>query len=512
MKTAAIVNEALTSPIYQHLAETPLTAAPRLSAALGCPILLKREDQQPIFSFKVRGAYHKLLKLPAAARKRGIVAASAGNHSQGVAHAANKLGIPCHIFMPERTQSIKIQAAENLGARIHLSGDRFDAAQQAATAFARERDLPLFHPFDDYDVICGQATIGAELLREMPPSTEAVFIACGGGGLLAGVAAVLKQLRPGIKVYGVEPADAACMDLAMRKGRPAKLDYVGTFADTVAVAKAGTKTYRICKDNVDGIIVVDIGEICNAIKAIYEDTRTIVEPAGALGVAGARAYRASGKGKGSELVAILCGANMNFDSLRYVIERSSAGEEAEMLLAAEIPEKPGSFLKLCKLLGKRHVREFNYRYSDNAQAHIFAGISVKDQSDRRQIIANLAQNGITAHDLTGDETAELHVRHMVGGRTAAGVDELVYRFEFPETSGALLRFLNHLRGKDWNISLFHYRFHGADVGRVLIGFQVDASRERQLTKVFDAIGYPYWPVSGNAAYGMFLADTESKSR
>ncbi|MBF2734811.1 MAG: threonine ammonia-lyase, biosynthetic [Betaproteobacteria bacterium AqS2] len=507
MKTAAIVSEALTSPIYQHLRATPLTEAARLGAELGCRVLLKREDQQPVFSFKVRGAYHKMLKLPAAARRRGVVAASAGNHAQGVAHAARALGLPSHIFMPEHTPSIKIQAVDAMGAKVFLHGNGFDQTLKAARAHARKHDLPLFHPFDDYDVICGQATIGAELLREMPPSTEAVFVACGGGGLLAGIAAVIKHLRPGIKVFGVEPVDAACMDLALRKGRLAKLDYVGTFAETVAVAQAGTRNFRICKEAVDGMFVVDIGAICNAIKAVYEDTRTIVEPAGALGVAGARAYHAAGRHKGGDLVPVVCGANMNFDALRYVIERSAAGEDSEMLLAAEIPERPGSFLKLCRLLGKRQVREFNYRYSDSSQAHIFAGISVKDQAERRQIVDNLAKRGITAHDLTGDETAELHVRHMVGGRTSVGINELVYRFEFPETAGALLNFLSRLQ-KDWNISLFHYRFHGADVGRVLIGFQAEPGQRRQLTQAFDAIGYPYWPVSGNAAYGMFLADTK----
>ena len=506
MKASQIVNEALTSPIYQHLQETPLQLANKLSTRLGCNLYLKREDHQPIFSFKVRGAYHKMLKLDAKHRKKGVIAASAGNHAQGVAHASKALGIPCHIYMPEKALSIKVNAVKDLGAKVTLVGNDFLATLDAAKKHAKKHNLILFHPFDDDDVISGQATIGAELLRTMPDTVETIFLACGGGGLLAGVATVIKQLRPKIKVYGVEPIDAASMELAFKKGKPAKLDYVGTFAETVAVAQVGQRNYKLAKEYVDGIIVVDIRSICNAIKDIYEDTRTIVEPAGALGVAGAKKFVKMHKNKQqSDIATVLCGANMNFDSLGYVIERSSAGQESEMLLAAEIPEKPGSFLMFCRILGKRHVREFNYRYSQAKQAHIFAGITITGYSERKPIIKNLKDHGINAYDLTGDETAELHVRHMVGGRAAVGPNEQVYRFEFPERTGALLNFLTALN-KDWNISLFHYRYHGADVGRVLIGFQVPKSKSSELEKSFKEIGYPFWLVENNNAYEMFLAD------
>ena len=504
MEISKIVGEALTSPIYQLAKETPLTHAAKLSASLGGNLLLKREDQQPIFSFKVRGASHKMLKLPEAKRKRGVIGASAGNHAQGVAYAARAVGAPAHIFMPAMTPSIKVEAVRRLGAEVTLKGATFHETLGFAKKYARTHKQVLFHPFDDFDIVCGQATLGAELLREMPRDTEAVFIACGGGGLLAGTTAVLKHLRPEVKVFGVEPVDAASMHAALKAGKPVKLPYVSTFAETVAVAKVGDRPFGVCKDLVDGVIVVDVGDICNAIKDIYEDTRTIVEPSGALGVAGARAYLQGRKARGS-LVAIVCGANMNFDTLRYVIERTSSGQRGEMLLAASIPERPGSFLRLCNILGERHVTEFNYRISKGPEAHVFAGIEVGDRGERRELLSHLKKNGIRARDLTGDETAELHVRHMVGGRAPISGGEQVYRFEVPERPGALINFLRKLR-RGWNVSLFHYRFHGADVGRVLVGFQLPDSDSGGLERVFAKIGYPYWKVENNPAYEMFLAD------
>lgn len=511
MNSEQLVKQALTSPIYRLLRETPLTEAPKLSSALGRTLLLKREDRHPIFSFKVRGACNKMLRTPESARKRGVVAASAGNHAQGVAYSARAEGVPAQIFMPVNTPSIKVDSVRRLGAGVSLVGSDFLEALASAKAHAKKHRKVLFHPFDDFDVIAGQATMGVELVREMPEDVEAVFVACGGGGLLAGTAAVIKQLRPKVKVFGVEPEDAASMAAALDAGRPVTLPYVGTFAETVAVARVGNKTFGLCKDSVDGVIVVDIGSICNAIKDIYEDTRTIVEPAGALAVAGARVHAARRKSGRRPLVAVVCGANMNFDSLRYVIERTASGQGGEMLLAATIPERPGSFLGLCRSLGNRHVTEFNYRISRGREAHVFVGIELKGGDDRGQIIRKLKDGGIEAYDLTGDETAELHVRHMVGGRASVNEGEQVYRIEFPERPGSLVRFLNGLE-RAWNISLFHYRFHGADVGRVLIGFQVPPSARARLERAFSKIGYPFWRVEDNAAYDMFLAEGEAVSR
>ena len=513
MKQEQIVNEALTSPIYNLLKETPLTPARKLSEHLGCELLLKREDLHHIFSFKARGAYHKMLKMPATQHKNGLVAASAGNHAQGVAYGAQSLGLSSHIFMPSHTSTLKVEAVRSFGAHVSLKGNNFNETLKYALNYARTHNQVFFHPFDDYDVICGQATVGAELLREMPTQVEAIFVACGGGGLLAGITAVIKQLRPKIKVIGVEPEDAASMHAALKKGRLVTLPYVGTFAETVAVARVGTKTFRICKDAVDDVLVVDIGSVCNAIKEIYEDTRTIVEPAGALGVAGARAYVQSGQHKGGPLIAVVSGANMNFDALRYVIERTSSGEKEEMLLAAQIPEQPGSFLKLCSLLSQRHVSnvtEFNYRYTTTKNAHVFAGLAIANNQEREQILALLKKHGIIAMDLTGDETAQLHIRHMIGGRAHVNIDEQVYRFEFPEHREALMDFLRKL-DKNWNISLFHYRFQGASVGRVLVGFQVPDSKRRALELVFKKIGYPFWAVTNNAAYDMFLANLDRET-
>ena len=507
MKKEQIVNNALTSQIYRLVKETPLTDAPKLSASIGNRLLLKREDHHPIFSFKVRGAYNKMLSISEAKRKKGVVAVSAGNHAQGVAFSASKEKVPAHIFMPVNTPSIKVDAVKRFGATVSLSGKAFDESLVLAKQYAKKHDKVLFHPFDDYDIIAGQATMGVELVREMHEDVEAVFIACGGGGLLAGTAAVIKQLRPKVKVFGVEPEDAASMHAALAKGHPVTLPYVGLFAETVAVARVGNKTFDICKDCVDDVLVVDIGSICNAIKDIYEDTRTIVEPAGALGVAGARMYAKSKKSLGKPLVSVLCGANMNFDSLRYVIERTSSRQAGEMLLAAKIPERPGSFLELCEVLGKRHVTEFNYRISRGPEAHVFVGIELTENGERKELLRSLSDHGIEAVDLTGDETAELHIRHMVGGRASVSPGEHVYRIEFPERPGSLYKFLKGLE-KGWNISLFHYRFLGADIGRVLIGLQLPANKRGKLEAFLKKIGYPFWRVEDNHAYEMFLTERD----
>ena len=511
MKAEKIVNESLTSAIYDLAIETELARAPRLSRALKCPILLKREDQQPVFSFKIRGAYHKMLKLDAEQRKRGVVAASAGNHAQGVAISANKLGIPAHIFMPQTVQQLKVEAVQSYGAITYLKCPELDLAVQQAMEFAKKKKMPFFHPFDDYDVIAGQGTMGAELLRQISDPIEAVFICTGGGGLLAGVATVIKSLRPKTKVYGVEPHDAASMAAALRAGRPVLLPYVGRFAETVAVRKVGSKTFGLCKQFVDGVIEVDTASICSAIKDIYEDTRTIIEPSGALGVAAARKYVESGQSKGGALVCVLSGANMNFDMLRHIVERATSGSRGEMILGATIPEKPRSFLRFCNLLGKRSVTEFNYRYAGDSDAHVFAGIELSAPEERKQIIDSLRKAGIEAVDLTGDENAELHIRHMIGGRAHLQQREHVFRFEFPERAGALANFLKHLK-PHWNISMFHYRFHGADYGRVLAGFQVPDSELKQLHEAFEKIGYTHWSADDSLAYQMFLADPKGNSR
>ena len=511
MNPERLVRDTLTSPIYDLARETPLTVADRLSAQLGCKILLKREDMQPIFSFKVRGAYHKMLRLGSEKGASGVVAASAGNHAQGVAISARKLGLPAHIFMPRPVQQIKIDAVRALGGKVSLRGDSFEETLKHATSYAERTDMTLFHPYDDYDIIAGQGTVGAEILRALRSPVDALFIPTGGGGLLAGLATVIKSLRPQIKVIGVEPTDSACMGAAFSAGRLVSLPYVGTFAETVAVRKAGRKTFALCRKFVDAMITVDTGSICAAIKDIYENTRVIVEPAGALGVAGARAWTESGRGNGTPLVAVLSGANMNFDSLRYIVERAIPGSQKVMLLAASIPEQPGSFLRICQILGKRTVTEFNYRYSCASKAYIFAGLAINGLNERAQIIDSLSKEGITALDMTDDETAALHVRHMVGGRAQLTSPELIYRLEFPERTGALMHFLKNL-DRNWNISLFHYRSHGADYSRVLVGLQIGKSSRTALEKCFAKIGYDYWLIKANKAYDMFLADPESDSQ
>lgn len=507
MTPEKIVREALTSPIYDLAAVTPLTLAERLSAQLGCKIYLKREDMQPIFSFKVRGAYHKLLKTPCEKRAAGIVAASAGNHAQGVAISARKLGIGAHIFMPRHTQQIKIDAVKSLGAQVNTSGEDLAAAMSLARAHAKRAKMEFFHPFDDYDIISGQGTVAAEILRMLREPADAIFVPTGGGGLLAGIATVVKSLRPAIKVVGVEPDDAASMGAALAQSKLVSLPYVGTFADTVAVQKVGRRTFGLCGKFVNAMMTVDRDSICAAIKHIYENTRVIAEPAGALGVAAARKWIAQGRGNGRPLVAVLSGANMNFDSLRYVLEGATAGEQDEMLLAAKIPEKPGSFLRFCEILGGRKIIEFTYRYSDVSDAHIFAGIEVASRDESAQILASLKDNNINAVDLTDDETTKHHVRYMVGGHARPGSVEHVYQLEIPERPDALMRFLKGLRSS-WNISLFHYRYSGADYSRLLVGLQVAHKERGDLEKVFNKIGYKYWRKENSTSYKVFLSNSD----
>ena len=498
-----IVKNIINTRIYDLVRETPLSPAPLLSAALGNRVFLKREDLQEIFSFKIRGAYHKMTQMTAARLACGVVAASAGNHAQGVALAAKRLGCRAVVVMPRYTQKIKIDSVRARGAKVILHGDDVNESFIYAKNLAREEGATFIHPFDDADVIAGQGTVAAEILRAHPAPLHAIFAAVGGGGLIAGIAAYAKALRPQIKIIGVEPTDAACMRAALDAGRLVTLKQVGIFADAVAVKRAGKIPFQLCRELLDDVIVVDNDAICAAIKDIYDETRVVVEPAGALGVAGAKAYCAKTNARGKTLAAVSCGANMNFDRLRFVAERAELGERREALIAATIPEKPGSFRRFCALLGKRSITEFNYRISDPKIAHVFVGIEIAKASEAADIIRALNKEGCTAMDLSGDELAKLHIRHMVGGHSAHATNERLYRFEFPERPGALANFLSKM-GQGWNISLFHYRNHGADYGRVLTGVQVPSGELGEFQKFLDDLGYPYHREAENPAYKMFL--------
>src|ERR1700689_1396518 len=479
----------LKARVYDVAIESPLDAAPRLSRRLGNQVLLKREDLQPVFSFKLRGAYNKISHLSAAIAARGVVCASAGNHAQGVALAARERGIPALIVMPQTTPTIKVQAVMDLGAEAVLHGDVYDAAYEHALTLVRERHMVFVHPFDDPDVIAGQGTIGMEILRQTGGEVDAIFVPVGGGGLISGIAAYVKQLYPRVKIIGVEPEDAAAMYQSLQVGKRVTLERVGLFADGVAVRRVGEETFDLARRYVDEILLLDTDEICAAIQDIFEDTRAIPEPAGALAVAGIKRYvergAASGGGiRDQRLVAIISGANMNFDQLRHVAERADLGAEREALLAVEIPERPGSFLQFCETLGQRSITEFNYRFSGSERARVFVGFALgHGQEEANAVIAQLRDAGYQVLDMSGNEVAKLHVRYMVGGHAPglhghgshgqghdAAADELLYRFEFPERPGALLRFLKSIGS--WNISLFHYRNHGSDYGRVLAGIQV----------------------------------------
>jgi threonine dehydratase len=493
----------LLARVYDVAIQSPLDAAPNLSRRLGHHVWLKREDMQPVFSFKLRGAYNKMAGLTPAQLKRGVVTASAGNHAQGVALSAQVLGCEATIVMPATTPAIKVDAVAKRGAQVVLHGDSYDDAYRHALGLAKAEKKAFVHPYDDPEVIAGQGTIGMELLRQAKSLPTAVFVPVGGGGLIAGIGAYIKRLKPEIKVIGVEPEDADAMARSLCKKERIVLPNVGIFADGVAVKQVGEETFRLCRDYVDEIIRVDNDAICAAIKDVFEDTRSILEPAGALGVAGLKVWAAREKAKNKHLVAIASGANMNFDRLRFVAERAELGEKRETVLAVAIPEKPGSFKKFCALIGGRLISEFNYRFADPKVAHVFVGIQVHDRAEIDKLIHQLNKHELPVLDLTDNEMAKLHIRHLVGGRAPNVENEVLYRFEFPERPGALMKFLNSM-SHDWNISLFHYRNHGADYGRVLCGIQVPPHEVDDFQTFLDGLGYRYWNESRNPAYKLFL--------
>jgi threonine dehydratase len=491
------------SRVYDVAKKTPLQFQPNLSARIGKRVLLKREDMQPVFSFKLRGAYNKMANLSTDVLKRGVIAASAGNHAQGVALAAQKLKCRAVIVMPTTTPAIKINAVKARGAEVILFGDSYSDAYVKAFELEKAENLTFVHPYDDVDVIAGQGTIAMEILDQCKEPIEAIFCCVGGGGLIAGIAAYVKAVRPEIKVIGVEAKDAEAMTESLKIGERVILDQVGLFADGAAVKQVGEHTFKLAQQFVDEMIVVDNDAICAAIKDVFEDTRSILEPAGALSVAGLKAYAEREGIHGKTLVAIASGANMNFDRLRFVAERAELGDHHEAVLAVTIPEQAGAFKAFCKLLGNRNITEFNYRFSDPKEAHIFVGLAIANTAETGRLIYDLAAQGLNAIDLTDNEMAKLHLRHLVGGRAPQAEHEVVYRFEFPEKPGALMKFLNSME-HDWNISLFHYRNHGADFGRVLVGMQVPPNEQTEFLAFLQNLGYPYWDETENPAYQLFL--------
>jgi threonine dehydratase len=497
------LRKVLTAQIYDVARETPLEEAQTLSRRLGNRILLKREDLQPVFSFKLRGAYNKMVNLSEADLAKGIVAASAGNHAQGVAMSAHRLGVEATIFMPETTPHIKVEAVRSHGAKVRLVGDSYDDAYHAAVAFCDAQGSTFIHPYDDPAVIAGQGTIGLEILKQHPSAPDMIFVPIGGGGLIAGIAVYVKMLCPNIRIIGVEPNDADAMDRSIKAKRRVRLNEVGIFADGVAVKQVGVETFKLVREFVDEIVLVSTDEICAAIKDIFEDTRSIMEPAGALAVAGMKKYVAANKPQGQDLVAITSGANMNFDRLRHVSERAEIGERREAIIVVTIPEQPGSFRTFCSIIGKRGITEFNYRYGSPDKAHVYVGLQVQDSDELAGLIGKLRDKGYETVDMTDNEMAKLHVRHLVGGHAPDAVHERVFRFRFPERPGALLEFLKKM-GKTWNISLFHYRNHGADFGRVLIGMQVPPDERKAFTAFLKDLGYKYREETDNPAYQLFL--------
>ena len=498
------IEKILTAPVYDVASESPLERLPRLSQRLHNQVLLKREDLQPIFSFKLRGAYNKISTLPREVLDRGIICASAGNHAQGVALSAQRLEAKAIVVIPRTTPAIKVQAVENLGGQVVLHGDTFDEAYKQARELERDQGLTFIHPYDDPDTIAGQGTIGMEILRQHPHPLEAIFVPVGGGGLIAGIAVCIKQLRPDIKIIGVEPDDAACLYQALQHNERVLLNHVGIFADGVAVRQIGEETFRIARETVDEVILVSTDEICAAIKDIFDETRTIAEPAGALGIAGLKKYVDREGINDTNLVAINSGANINFDRLRHVSERAEIGERREALLAVTIPEQPGSFRRLCGYIEQRNITEFNYRYSDTIQAQVFMGVTLSGGSkEKNELIGTLQSQDYQVLDLTDNEMAKLHIRYMVGGHAPSIENELLYRFQFPERPGALLKFLNGM-GEGWNISLFHYRNHGSDYGRILTGIQVPPKDRERFQYFLEELGYEYWSESDNPAYKLFL--------
>ena len=494
----------LRARVYDVAHETPLDAAPRLSRRLRNRVLLKREDDQPVFSFKLRGAYNKIVGLDAAALARGVIAASAGNHAQGVALAASRLGLRALIVMPRTTPEIKVDAVRELGAEVVLHGDSYDEAQAHSSELAAQRGKTNIHPFDDPDVIAGQGTIAVEILRQHPQRVDAVFVPVGGGGLCAGIAAYVCAVRPETRIFAVEAEGAACLELAMRTGRPAPLGEVDLFADGAAVRQIGAETFRLMRDRIAGVITVDTDEICAAIMDIFQDTRAIAEPAGALAVAGLKKWAEETSASDLTLIAILSGANVGFHRLRHISERAELGEHREAILAVTIPEQPGSFRRFCAAIGDRSVTEFNYRYRDDQDAHVFVGLQIGGQSGERQaLIRSLEDQGYAVSDLTHNELAKNHVRHLVGGRAPVQDGERVYAFDFPERPGALRRFLERMPA-DLNITLFHYRNHGAAVGRVLAGLQHVGGDPGKIQEFLDAVGYSYREHTDDPAYRIFL--------
>ncbi len=496
----------LTTHVYDVAHETELEFAPDLSARTGCTVLLKREDTQPVFSFKLRGAYNKMAGLGRAELKRGVIAASAGNHAQGVALSAARLNCNAVIVMPVTTPRVKIDAVRAFGGEhveIILRGESFSDAKAHADVIAVQRKLVFVHPFDDPDVIAGQGTIGMEILRQHAGPIDAIFVAIGGGGLISGIAAYVKAVRPEIRIIGVQASDSDAMAQSIEAGRRVVLKDVGLFCDGTAVKQVGKETFRLCRQLVDEIIRVDTDAVCAAIKDVFQNSRSILEPAGALAIAGMKAWVAKNPGKDRTVVAVACGANMNFDRLRFVAERAEVGESREAVLAVTIPEQRGSFRRFCDALEGHSITEFNYRMADTDQAHLFVGLQVSGDANRTRITRSLRKEGFATLDLSNDELAKQHLRHMIGGRSTSVESELLYRFEFPERPDALLRFLSAM-SPDWNISLFHYRNEGADFGRILVGIQVPTADMKKFQKFLDRLGYPYCDESANPAYRLFL--------
>ena len=511
MKKDDYLERILKARVYDVAIESPLELAPALSKRINNRLLLKREDLQPVFSFKLRGAYNKMAGLPRARLAKGVIAASAGNHAQGVALAAQRLGCRAVIVMPVTTPRIKVNAVAARGAEVLLHGDSYDEAYAHAMRLKRRRGLSFVHPYNDPEVIAGQGTIGVEILRQHAQAIDAIFVPVGGGGLIAGIAAYVKRVRPSVKIIGVEPVDADAMTRSLKARKRIRLDQVGLFADGVAVKEVGEETFRLCRELVDEMLRVETDEICAAIKDVFEDTRVVLEPAGALATAGAKAWVERRGARGRTLVSIASGANTNFDRLRFIAEEAELGEHREAVLAVTIPERPGSFRKFCATLGGSNITEFNYRIADSRDAHIFVGIEVEGRVQTSRIVKNLRRKGLVTLDLSDNEMAKWHVRHMVGGRPpknqvggrAPFANELLYRFEFPERPGALMQFLSSMRS-DWNISLFHYRNHGADYARVLVGMQVPRREMAQFKRFLKKLGYPCVDETRNPAYRLFL--------
>lgn len=493
----------LTARVYDVAQETPLDYAPNLSARLNNKLLLKREDMQSVFSFKLRGAYNKMINLPPDKLAQGVIAASAGNHAQGVALGASKLGTTAIIVMPVTTPQVKVDAVKARGGQVVLHGDTYDDAYAYARQLEVEKGLTFIHPFDDPHVIAGQGTIGMEILRQYQQPIHAIFVAIGGGGLISGIAAYVKRIRPEIKIIGVEPVDADAMYRSLKAGKRIKLPQVGLFADGVAVREVGEETFWLCQQYVDEIVLVDTDATCAAIKDVFEDTRSILEPAGALAIAGAKAYVEREQVEGQTLVAVACGANMNFDRLRFVAERAELGERREAIFAVTIPEQAGSLRKFCECMGRRNLTEFNYRIADEKEAHIFVGVQIQNRADAIKMKENFEICGFKTLDLTDDELTKLHLRHMVGGRSPLSHHEVLYRFEFPERPGALMKFVNSM-SPNWNISVFHYRNNGSDYGRIVVGIQVPPDEMEEWQAFLDTLGYRYWDESNNPAYKLFL--------